>query len=158
MMDIALPFPMRRETGSLWKNMGGPRSRTRSETIRSSLLGARPGAIRCPMIRQLGIELEEGTDPVAEAYGALARLGFTSPEELRTHYKVPERPCVVAPSLRLPLLEWRQTSDEILLNEALLLGLCTKVAYDPRRPVLWTRASLTRQLELFQTGGFYALD
>ena len=42
------------------------------------------------------------------------------------------------------------------LYQALVLGLCTTWCYDPQRPVLWTRASLTRQLELFDGRGFYA--
>jgi hypothetical protein len=42
------------------------------------------------------------------------------------------------------------------LYQALVLGLCTAWCYDPRRPVLWTRTSLTRQLELFDGRGFYA--
>jgi hypothetical protein len=37
-----------------------------------------------------------------------------------------------------------------------MLGLCTAHLYDPGRPVLWTRASLKRVLELFEPGGFYA--
>ena len=41
------------------------------------------------------------------------------------------------------------------LYQALVLGLCTPWRYDPGRPVLWTRTSLTRQLELFDGGGFY---
>ena len=42
------------------------------------------------------------------------------------------------------------------LYQALVLGLCTPWRYDPGRPVLWTRASLTRQLELFDGRRFYA--
>ena len=42
------------------------------------------------------------------------------------------------------------------LYQALVLGLCTPWLYNPARPVLWTRASLTRQLELFDGRGFYA--
>ena len=40
--------------------------------------------------------------------------------------------------------------------KALLLGLCTAWQYDPSRPVLWTRASLTRRVELYEPAGFYA--
>jgi hypothetical protein len=41
-------------------------------------------------------------------------------------------------------------------RRALLLGLCTAYQYDPARPVLWTRASLTRRVELYEPAGFYA--
>jgi hypothetical protein len=43
-----------------------------------------------------------------------------------------------------------------VLRQAFLLGLCTSVRFDPARPVLWTQASLTRRLELFDVTEFYA--
>jgi len=49
-----------------------------------------------------------------------------------------------------------QGTDESILRQALLLGLCTSFQYDPSRPVLWTRASLTRRVELYEPAGFYA--
>ena len=73
----------------------------------------------------------------------------------------------------LPDFEWRICSDraevgddrgaagmrmraDSVLEQALLLGLCTAYQYDPARPVLWTRASLTRRVELYEPAGFYA--
>jgi hypothetical protein len=47
-------------------------------------------------------------------------------------------------------------SDDAVLEQALLLGLCTAFQYDPARPVLWTRASLTRCVEMHDAAGFYA--
>jgi hypothetical protein len=38
----------------------------------------------------------------------------------------------------------------------MVLGLCTPFRYDPGRPLLWTRTSLTRRLELFSGQEFYA--
>jgi hypothetical protein len=49
----------------------------------------------------------------------------------------------------------RESMREVLWH-ALVLGLCTANLYDPERPVLWTQASLTRRLELFDPAGFYA--
>ena len=46
--------------------------------------------------------------------------------------------------------------EDAVLREALLLGLCTAWQYDPARPVIWTRASLTRHVELHDPAGFYA--
>jgi hypothetical protein len=43
-----------------------------------------------------------------------------------------------------------------VLRQLFLLGLCTTVRFDPGRPVLWTQASLTRRLELFDVSEFYA--
>ena len=42
------------------------------------------------------------------------------------------------------------------LRNALLLGLCSAWQYDPARPVIWTRASLDRSVELYAPGRFYA--
>jgi hypothetical protein len=38
----------------------------------------------------------------------------------------------------------------------LILGLSTPYLFDPARPVLLTRASLTRCLEIFDAEGYYA--
>lgn len=139
-------------------NMGGPRSRARKEQVKSSLLGKVIGKVQLPHLRTIGFAIEEGGDPVMAAYDALARLGYRSPEELRNVYELPASPCLVAPSPRVPESSLQSLTDEALLAEALILGLCTKTMYDPRRPVVWTRASLSRRLEMFHTGGFYALD
>jgi hypothetical protein len=45
---------------------------------------------------------------------------------------------------------------EVVLEQALVLGLSTKSLFDPTRPVIWTRASLTRRLNLYEVEGFYA--
>ena len=43
-----------------------------------------------------------------------------------------------------------------VLEQALMLGLCTAQIFDADRPVLWTETSLTRAVELFDPVGFYA--
>ena len=50
----------------------------------------------------------------------------------------------------------RTAPESEVLEQALLLGLCTAQLFDAERPVLWTQASLTRGLELFDPTGFYA--
>ena len=50
----------------------------------------------------------------------------------------------------------RDGPEREVLEQALLLGLCTAQLFDATRPVLWTHASLTRGLELFDPEGFYA--
>ena len=60
----------------------------------------------------------------------------------------------------VPNAAWRvpveSASDDAVLEQALLLGLCTAFQYDPARSVLWTRASLTRCVEMHDAAGFYA--
>ena len=140
-----------------WANTGGPASRTRKMRIASSLLGQEDGHIRCPRVIRLGLQFPEGVDPVAYANTVLTDQGHSHPEDLRDRFAPPERPyvCRAAP-LDAPRLDVATAKAEEVLRQALLLGLCTAHRYDPLRTVLWTQASLTRALELFDTEGFYA--
>ena len=72
-------------------------------------------------------------------------------------YAAPTAPLLVrvVPNARWGVRVGHAT-DESILEQALLLGLCTAFQYDPARPVLWTRASLTRRVELYEPRGFYA--
>ena len=138
-------------------NTGGPASRTRTEHISSSILGKDDGAIRCPRIIYLGLVFNPRSDPLNVLGKLLAAEGFASPEELRDEFVIPAgrlicRPCIDE-SLRINVV----TSDiRLVLEQALLLGLCTAQLFDPLRPVLWTGTSVTRTLELFDPSGFYA--
>ena len=78
-------------------------------------------------------------------------------QRLRDRFAPPGRPyvCRAAP-LDAPRLDVTNAKAEEVLRQALLLGLCTAHRYDPLRTVLWTQASLTRALELFDAEGFYA--
>jgi hypothetical protein len=158
MMSLTMSIRHTRDRRTPLANSGSPMSRTRREQVKSSLLGKVVGKVKLPRLRTVGFAINEGRDPVTAAYDALARLGYRSPEDLRGVFDLPAGPRLVAPSLRIPELSLESLTDEALLAEALILGLCTKTMYDPTRPVVWTRASLSRRLEMFQTGGFYALD
>jgi biopolymer transport protein ExbD len=45
---------------------------------------------------------------------------------------------------------------EMLADDGLASRLAVLAQADPARPVLWTRASLTRRVELYDPAGFYA--
>ena len=83
--------------------------------------------------------------------------GLDDAELLRARYPAPPMPLLVR---IVPDARWgvqvARASDDSILEQALLLGLCTACQYDPARPVLWTRASLTRRVELYEPAGFYA--
>jgi hypothetical protein len=138
-------------------NTGGPGSRTRTEHIKSSLLGQDDGAIRCPKIIRLGLKFKPRTDPLNVLGKLLKAEGYSSPEDLRDEFVIPAgrlicRPCKDE-SIRIDVA----TCDpRLALEQALLLGLCTAQLFDPSRPVLWTGTSVTRALELFDPAGFYA--
>ena len=136
-------------------NSGGPSSRTRNELISSTLLGREDGPIHCP--RHLCLALDFGSvDPVTESTRLLHEAGFLSPEALRILFGQDARPmvCQLTPALQ-PLMVAGADRMEVL-RQAFLLGLCTSVRFDPARPVLWTQASLTRRLELFDVTEIYA--
>ena len=141
----------------LFANAGGPMSRTRFEQITSTLLGREDGAIRCPRSLRLGLSFPSRVDPVKAIEKLLANNGFGSAEDLRDEFALPEGRLICRPlAVNAPRLAVRGGPEREVLGQALLLGLCTTQLFDPGRPVLWTQASLTRGLELFDPAGFYA--
>ena len=139
-----------------WANSGGPMSRTRKERIRSTLLGNDDGLVRCPRIVRVGIEFPNA-DPVEVLTGILNGEGYASPEDLRGELEIPDHALIARPyTERTGVVDARYDARRDVLWNALVLGLCTAQVYDPSRPVLWTQASLTRRLELFDPAGFYA--
>ena len=141
---------------TLYANTGGPMSRTRREKIDSTLLGKDDGYIQCPLRIRLGLKFED-THPVHCLEAILDAEGFRDPEELRSLYALPQEGLICMPlsasEKRLPVVH---ANKREVLEQALLLGLCTAQIFDPQRPVLWTETSLTRAVELFDPTGFYA--
>ena len=141
---------------TIYANIGGPMSRTRKKRIVSTLLGKDDGFIKCPRRIKLGLKFED-THPVDCLEAILAAEGIRDPEELRSRYVLPQGRLICRP---LPDTEKRLSaingSHCDVLEQALMLGLCTAQIYDTERPVLWTETSLTRVVELFDPVGFYA--
>jgi len=160
-------------------NSGGPMSRTRRERIRSSLLGADDGVIRCPRRISLCLrfdrdiawyiprpddsaelwrqKMQPAPTPLEYLQALLKGEGLSGPEELRERYILPPGKLICGPwtNTQEPLFVHEASSYDVL-EQALMLGLCTAQMYDPGRPVLWTEASLRRAVELFDIGSFYA--
>ena len=135
-------------------NMGGPQSRARNEKIYSSVLGNTTGLVRCPLIISLGLDFGKN-NPTQWMERILQEEGVNSPEELRSKYQPISTMCVCHVSLHPAPLRVESTENCQVLRQALLLGLCTATFYDPSRPVIWTHASLTRCLDLFNVMEFY---
>ena len=143
----------------LWKrqaNSGGPMSRRRSEQVIASLLRDEAAPLRLPRVIRAGLHFGE-RDPLGAVLESLARAGLDDAELLRSRYATPSTPLLarVVPNARWGVAVGR-ASDDAILEQALLLGLCTPFQFDPARPVLWTRASLMRRVELYEPAGFYA--
>jgi hypothetical protein len=136
-------------------NTGGPSSRGRTERISATLLGNDEGAVRCPRVLRVGLDFG-GRSPLACVRELLKACGFSDEQEARQALALPQDPWICRPNPAPIPVPVKSLLASDALYQALVLGLCTAWCYDPQRPVLWTRASLTRQLELFDGGGFYA--
>jgi len=82
--------------------------------------------------------------------------GLEHAEQLRDMFKPSEDRCICRLDPKPRRLVVANADPLKVLHQAMLLGLCTPWVYDPKRPVLWTRSSLSRCLELFDGRGFYA--
>ena len=155
-IEWVLPASPGRGPCRQWANSGGPMSRRRTERVLASLLRVDGGPVRLPRVIRAGLRFD-GSDPVGTMLERLAHAGMDDAESLRSRFALPALPLLVRVVADAP---WRvpvePASDEAVLEQALLLGLCTAYQYDPARPVLWTRASLTRCVELHDASGFYA--
>jgi hypothetical protein len=136
-------------------NSGGPMSRARREQISITVLGIDKGAVPCPRVLRVGLDFGRRS-PLAYMRELLKACGFSDEQEARQELALPQEPCVCRPNPAPTPTPVKSLLAADALYQALVLGLCTAWCYDPRRPVLWTRASLTRQLELFDGRGFYA--
>jgi hypothetical protein len=137
-------------------NSGGPASRKRTEHVCATMLRAEAREIRLPQAMRAGL-LFGDRDPLDTVLECLARAGYDDAERLRQCFEAPAASLLVRV---VPDARWAVqvtcASDAAILEQALLLGLCTPFQYDPARPVLWTRASLTRRVELYLPAGFHA--
>ena len=136
-------------------NSGAPMSRARSERISLTVLGIDEGAVPCPRLLRVGLDFGRRS-PLKYVRELLEACGYSDEQEARHALVLPQEPCVCRPNPAPRPTPVASLLASDALYQALVLGLCTAWCYDPRRPVLWTCASLTRQLELFDGRGFYA--
>jgi len=142
-------------TTEILANSGGPRSRERTAHLFTSVLGYDDGAVRCPRVLRVGLDFGK-RDPLRCTHDLLKACGFADEHEARAVIALPVESCICRPDSPPRPTPVKTLLAVDALYQALVLGLCTSWRYDPARPVLWTRASLKRQLELFDGRGFYA--
>jgi hypothetical protein len=135
-------------------NTGGPMSRARLFSLKSSVLGSNSGPISCPKLRTVALDFGR-EDPVPFVRRLLDRLGYASPEAAKAALLPRTERCICCPLSATYRTRVRNTRPETVLEKALVLGLSTPSVFDPARPVVWTRASLTRRLALYDFRGFY---
>lgn len=141
---------------TLEANVGAPMSRRHREHLTSSLLGPRDRFVKIPLILRVGIWFGVGVSPRRFMEDLLSEAGHDSPENLRDLFNHPPRRLMARPAPdHFSPKDVRLEKPEVILREALILGLATGSIYDPLRPVIWTEASLSRRLELYDPGSFY---
>jgi hypothetical protein len=144
-------------SGWRYANTGGPHSRTRKQTIETTLLGRETGQVRCPKVRVLGLKFDPDSSAVDAVQALLRSVGLDAPDTLRNAFELPAMAMMVRPVKSDHLRLCTVAADPMqVLEQALWLGLCTAYLFDARRPVIWTEVSLRRSLELFEPAGFYA--
>lgn len=143
----------------LWCN--GPPMHGYSMTLQSSLLGNDTKRTCWPRVLRVGIAFPKETDPFEHVSRLLQQAGYGSPEELQSELELPDRMLVCHDALggKWPgVVDAFTAGPKRVLKQAIILGLCGANFYDPSRPVIWTNHSLTRILDLFDVGDFYASD
>jgi len=135
-------------------NSGAPMSRRRAFRLQTSVLGADSGPISCPKLRTVALDFGR-EDPVPYIRRLLEELGYASPEAAQEVLLSAAEPCVCCASAELYRTRVRDTRPETVLEKAVFLGLSTTSLFDPARPVIWTRASLTRRVAYYDFRGFY---
>ena len=112
--------------------------------------------MKIPLVLRVGIWFGIGASPREFMEDLLSDAGCRTPEELRELFDHPTRRLMARPAPeRFTPKDVRLEEPEVILREALILGLATSSIYDPERPVIWTEVSLGRRLELYDPGSFY---
>ena len=141
----------------MWLNMGRP-SRRMTTRIRVTILGNPSITVSWPQRERVGLIFKKGKSPLAFVESLLKKEGFRSPEELRQHFEIPAGllTCRNIADDSGGLVDAVRADARTVLRQALILGLCGANFYDPNRAVIWTNNSLSRKLDLFEPGRFYA--
>lgn len=144
-------------TDGFWCNFGPPRRQMRTR-ITVTVLGNPSISVSWPRTERVGLIFEKGKSPLAFVEDLLKKEGFRSPEELKQQIEIPPRMLTCRPIRDDAdgLLKAEKSDALAVLRHALILGLCGPSFYDPNRAVIWTNNRLSRKLDLFEPGRFYA--
>jgi len=123
-----------------------------------TLLGDPEKEIAWPLVERVGLLFEHSENPLVFIEKLLRREGFRSPEELRKELEIPPGmlTCRTIGDDAEGVVDIQRADPKIVLRQALILGLCGPSFYDPNKAVIWTNSRLSRKLDLFAPGRFYA--
>jgi len=143
-------------SSAMLNNMGGPRSRARTEKIKSSLFDI-PGIGSTREMHMLDVPLE--VVDIGNWLLALAHvLNWNTLEEALPHLDLPAGRWLIFPSQGSPApfksLLTRQ------LRSGIILSKCNKSHYCPDSPMIFTRSRLERKIEMVRINlnGYYEMD
>ncbi|MBK7931995.1 MAG: hypothetical protein IPK01_00585 [Acidobacteria bacterium] len=139
-------------------NYGAP-PRMRTTRMRETLLGDAEKSIAWPRRERVGLVFDKDITPLEFLEEILEARVIDSPEELRAIFQIPAQMLTCRPighdAEGLVKVD-RLADEDAVLRHALILGLCGPSFYDPNKAVIWTNSRLSRTLDLFEPGRFYA--
>ena len=150
---LASPVPDFRP-GGYQCNAGGPMSRLRKQELKFTLLGKGHDGLRCPRVMGAALDFDS-LDPLRVVERVLKKCGFQAAEEAASVLMPRMGPCICRESELVRAIDVRSAPPETVLRTALILGHATQFFFDPARPLVWTRSSLQRRLQLFSPSRFY---
>lgn len=163
-LDLQIGFNIWDRLKHVFFNSGGPRSRTRRETIRSTILGDLSVGISWPQKMTVGLTFPDEVDPVEILNDILEKKGLADPDDVKEIYSRPST-ILYCKTIKESDEEGKEIFPDVLtidanviLKTALILCLCNKHFYDPDRSLIWTSNRLKRKVCLYQVGDFYAAD
>ncbi|MDI1242814.1 MAG: hypothetical protein PSX80_12935 [bacterium] len=131
---------------------------TRTTTLTVTMLGDPEMSVAWPQRERVGLIFKEGESPLKMIETLLKREGFRSPEELKHEFEIPhaQLTCRTIDDESDGLVKADANDPKTVLRQALILGLCGPTFYDPLKAVIWTNNRLSRKLDLFEPGRWYA--
>ena len=144
-------------SGGMQFNYGAP-PRMRITRIKETLLGDTEKSIVWPQRGRVGLLFRKGQSPLSFIEKLLKKEGFRSAEELREVFPIPSclLTCRDIEADSPGLVKADPEDARTVLRQALILGLCGPACYDPNKAVIWTNNRLSRTLDLFEPGRWYA--
>lgn len=145
-------------SGGMQFNYGAP-PRMRTTRITETLLGDTEKSIAWPQRERVGLVFEKDVSPLEFLESILKARKIDSPEGLRAIFPIPPQMLTCRPIGKDAdgLVKVDRFADgDAVLRHALILGLCGPSFYDPNKAVIWTNSRLSRTLDLFEPGRFYA--
>lgn len=136
----------------------GPVPTMRTYRIKVTMLGNSDISVAWPQRERVGLLFRKGQSPLSFIERLLKKEGFRSAEELREVFPIPSclLTCRDIEADSPGLVKADPDDARTVLRQALILGLCGPACYDPNKAVIWTNNRLSRTLDLFEPGRWYA--